>query len=139
MKPMSLSIRLWLPTIATALLLTTVTVVSSWRTSSALEVEQQEQTEQRDKLELALRWAGLTQANAARTMAGLMSPDPSLGGLLKPEMDATSAAISELHKKIEAKADTAAEKASLQTIAKTRAVYIEARNAAADARGDRGR
>ncbi|MBA4343686.1 MAG: methyl-accepting chemotaxis protein [Methylibium sp.] len=136
MKPMSLSIRLWLPTIATALLLTTVTVVSSWRTSSALEVEQQEQTEQRDKLELALRWAGLTQANAARTMAGLMSPDPALGGLLKPEMDATSAAISELQKKIDAKADTAAEKASLQTIAKTRAVYIEARNSAAKERSE---
>ncbi len=133
-----ISFRLWLPTLVTAVLLVAVTVISSWRTSQELAAEQQAQTAQRDKLEMALRWAGLTQANAARTMAGLMSPDPALGGLLKPEMDATSAAISTLQKKIDASADTEAEKASLAAIAKARGVYIATRNEAAKSRDEAG-
>ena len=136
MKKLGISFRLWLPTLATAVLLTAVTVVSSWRTSSELASEQQAQTAQRDKLEMALRWAGLTQANAARTMAGLMSQDAALAGQLKPEMDTTSAAISELQKKIDAAAESEAEKASLAHIAQTRASYIASRNSAAKERSE---
>ncbi|MDI4634338.1 HAMP domain-containing protein [Pelomonas sp. V22] len=134
-KSISISFRLWLPTLLTAAILITLTLVSSWRSAAALEAEQAEQAEQREKLEISLQWAGLTQANAARTMAGLQAADAGLAAILKPEMDATSARISELQKKIEATADTEEEKASLASIAKARAVYIEARNAAAKARG----
>ena len=134
-KAIGISFRLWLPTLLTAAILLTLTLVSSWRSAQALEAEQTAQAEQREKLEISLQWAGLTQANAARTMAGLQASDAGLATLLKPEMDATSARISELQKKIEATADTQEEKSSLAAIAKARAVYIEARNAAAKARG----
>ena len=133
-KKFGISVRLWLPTVVTALVLLSATLVSSWRTARALDAEQDEQNAQRDKLELALQWYGLTQANAARTVAGLMSPDAGLAGQLKLEMDATSARISELQKKIDAQSDSAEEKTSLAAIAKARATYIEARNAAAKAR-----
>ena len=135
-KKFGISLRLWLPTVVTALVLLTVTLVSSWRTARSLDAEQAEQNAQRDKLELALQWYGLTQANAARTVAGLMGSDPGLAAQLKPEMDATSARISELQKKIDAQADSSEEKASLAAIAKARGVYIAARNAASKARAD---
>ncbi|QPF72071.1 HAMP domain-containing protein [Roseateles sp. DAIF2] len=133
-KRMGISFRLWLPTLITAAVLLAVTLISSWRTLGSLEREQAAQTAQRDKLEMALQWSGQTHANAARTMAGLMSADGGLAGLLKPEMDATSARISELQKRIDAEATATDEKAVLAEIARTRGVYIAARNAAAKAR-----
>jgi methyl-accepting chemotaxis protein len=138
MKQMTLAYRLWLPTVLTAVVLIAATALSSWRTSVQANAQQEELSDQRDKLEMALRWAGLTGANAARTMAGLMAQDAALPGQLKPEMDATSAEISALQKKIEAAADTPAEKASMEAIAQARKVYIDARNAAAKERSEAG-
>jgi methyl-accepting chemotaxis protein len=134
MKRLGISFRLWLPTLVTAAVLLAITLGSTWRTFSALAQEQAAQTEQRDKVEMALKWSGQTHANAARTMAGLMGSDLGLAAQLKPEMDATSARISELQKKIEAQATSEEEKAILAEIAKTRGVYIAARNDAAKAR-----
>jgi methyl-accepting chemotaxis protein len=138
MTRIGISFRLWLPTLVTAAVLAGVTLISSWRTLSELEAEQATQTEQRDKLEMALQWSGQTHANAARTMAGLMGTDPGLAAQLKPEMDATSARISELQKKIDAQATAPEEKDILAAIAQARSVYISARNNAAKARADGG-
>ncbi|HEX2010971.1 MAG TPA: methyl-accepting chemotaxis protein [Roseateles sp.] len=134
MARIGISFRLWLPTLVTAAVLAAVTLASSWRTFSALAAEQAAQAEQRAKVEMALKWSGQTHANAARTMAGLMGTDLSLAAQLKPEMDATSARISELQKKIEEQAGSADEKAILADIAKARGVYIAARNEAGKAR-----
>jgi len=130
-RRMGISFRLWLPTLVTAAVLLTVTLVSTWRTFSALDAEQAAQSAQREKVSLALLWSGQTHANAARTMAGLMAEDPGLAARLKPEMDATSARISELQKKIEAQAESEDEKRILAEIGQSRGVYIAARNAAA--------
>jgi methyl-accepting chemotaxis protein len=138
MKRLGISFRLWLPTLVTAFVLGAVTTISSWRTFSALEAEQAALSEQRNKVEMALQWSGQTHANAARTMAGLMGSDLSLATQLKPEMDATSARISELQKKIEAQAQSEEEKSTLAAIASARSVYIAARNKAGKARADGG-
>jgi methyl-accepting chemotaxis protein len=122
--------RLWLPTAILALLVVAMTTLSSIRTMRSQEHSNQLQQAQQRKLVDAQAWAGLTQANAVRTVAGLQSSDDKLVELLKPEMNATSARISELQKSIEALATDDDEKAVLAEVASARKDYIAARDEA---------
>jgi methyl-accepting chemotaxis protein len=136
--------RLWLPTVILTLMVVVMTTVSSIRTVRSQALSNQQQQDQQRKLVDAQAWAGLTQANAVRTLAGLQSADDGLGDLLKPEMTATSARISELQKSIESMAVADDEKAMLAEVATARKDYIAARDDArkrrtgGDAEGARG-
>jgi methyl-accepting chemotaxis protein len=128
--------RLWLPTLILTLMVVVMTTVSSIRTVRSQALSNQQQQDQQRKLVDAQAWAGLTQANAVRTLAGLQSADDGLGDLLKPEMTATSARISELQKSIEALATADDEKAMLAEVATARKDYIAARDDARKRRTD---
>jgi methyl-accepting chemotaxis protein len=128
--------RLWLPTVILAVMVVLMTAASSIRTARSQAQSNQLQLDQQRKLLDTLAWAGLTQANAVRTLAGLQSSDDALREILKPEMAATSQKISELQKGIESLATGADEKALLAQVAEARVAYVAARDEAAKRRAD---
>ncbi|MDN3922651.1 methyl-accepting chemotaxis protein [Roseateles violae] len=127
MKSLSISTKLWLPVIALAVVVVLMTTASATRTQALQAKATVEQQEQQRKFELSLRWRGLTETNATRTVASILSADAGVGETFKPEIDATSARISELQKELEALATSEAEKAAMAKIAQTRAAYIAQR------------
>jgi methyl-accepting chemotaxis protein len=78
--------------------------------------------------QLALQWAGETQANAVRTIAFLRSADRSIEGYFAPEIPETSARISKLQEEIDKSAADPEVRALLEKIGQARKVYIAARN-----------
>ncbi len=75
-------------------------------------------------------WAGLTEANAARTVAAIMTFDPGVEERLKSDIAATTAKISKLQKEIEESGLGADEKAQMQKVGTLRKAMIEVRNEA---------
>lgn len=71
----TLSQKIWLPTVALAVLVVAMSTSSVLRTRSLLAVAAEREATQEKKLELALRWSGMTEANAARVMATLASTE----------------------------------------------------------------
>ena len=61
----------------------------------------------------------------------MLSNEPAVAAALKPEIEATSARISELQKRIDSAARSDEEAAALARIAAARKAYIEARTATA--------
>jgi methyl-accepting chemotaxis protein len=136
MKPLSIATKLWLPVIGLATMVVLMTAVSATRTTQLQALAQQTQAEQQRKFELALRWRGLTEANAARAAAGLLSADKAVASTFKPQIDATTATISEMQKELEALATSDEEKAAMARIADTRKAYIASRNEAGKLKTD---
>ena len=127
MKSLSIASKLWLPVIVLAVVVALMTGASALRTRGLLEQAQAQQEEQQRKFELSLRWRGLTETNATRAAAGILSSDANVGQTFKPDIDATTAKISEIQKQLEALATTDEEKAAMAKIADTRAAYIAVR------------
>ena len=130
MKSLSIATKLWLPVIALAATVVLMTMASATRTAKLQAQAQQTQQAQQRKFELSLRWRGLTEANAARAAAGLLSADAAVATTFKPQIDATTATISEMQKELEALATSDEEKAAMARIADTRKAYIATRNEA---------
>jgi methyl-accepting chemotaxis protein len=128
--------KLWIPTIALSVLIVVIFAATAVRTRISVATQQQLQSEQNTKIETALRWAGLTEANAARVVAGLLASDAGVAAALRPDVEATTARISELQKTLEALATTPDEKKALEVVAETRKAYIAARNEAAKLKAD---
>jgi methyl-accepting chemotaxis protein len=136
MKRLNLATKLWLPTIAMGIVLIVMSTVSAVRTVQLQAAAKQAQTAQQSKLELALRWAGLTEANAARAMAMLISSDAAVGTSLKADIEATSAKISEIQQQVETLSTEADERAAIDKVAAARKVYIAARGVAEKLKSD---
>ncbi|MFO1336699.1 MAG: methyl-accepting chemotaxis protein [Burkholderiaceae bacterium] len=127
MNKLSLGTKIWLPAIVTASVIAGMAAFTGWRTSRQVEQAQATQQVQREKSEISAQWRGLTQANAARVLAVLSSADTALGGVLKADMDATSARISELQKRLDEIATAPEEKALLEQVAQARTAYVALR------------
>ncbi|HEX2009897.1 MAG TPA: methyl-accepting chemotaxis protein, partial [Roseateles sp.] len=130
MKSLSIAAKLWLPVACLAAMVVLMTGASATRTTKLQAQAQQTQAEQQRKFELALRWRGLTEANAARAAAGILSSDAAVAQTFKPQIEATTASISEMQKELEALAGSDEEQAAMARIADTRKAYIAARNEA---------
>jgi methyl-accepting chemotaxis protein len=133
---LKIATRLWLPTIAVTGLLLLVAGLATLRTGSQIALAEAQSQSQESKLYDAATWQGLTTANAARVMAGIIGSDAAVEASLKPEIEATSARIDEIAKRIEAEAASGDEKAALGRIAGARKAYIDARQAATKVRAD---
>ncbi|HEY1091035.1 MAG TPA: methyl-accepting chemotaxis protein [Burkholderiaceae bacterium] len=134
MNKLSIAQRLWLPVIALAVVVALVAAFSAMRTRANAAETAARQAAQQEKFELSLRWRGLTEVNAARAVAGLVSADAAVNQVFKPEIDATTATISEIQKRLEALAVLDREKAAMDKIAEARKRYIAARGGAAKAK-----
>src|SRR5574343_18211 len=129
MLALSVRTRLWMPVMALCVMLVVMSSLSWVRTSRLAQEAQKEQQAQADKLMLTLQWTGLTATNASRFVATQLSDDVGVDTRLKPEMDATSAQVSELQKRLDELPHTAAEDALLKAIADKRQAYVAVRDA----------
>ncbi|MBY0466551.1 MAG: HAMP domain-containing protein, partial [Burkholderiales bacterium] len=85
-------------------------------------------------VQITTEWTGLTQTNAARNQAILLSDGESLEGIFKDAVTATSGQISELQKKIEAMPLRDADKAQMQKINDLRQKVIDLRTKARESK-----
>ena len=128
--PMKFSIatRLWIPVAVMATMTVVMSLGAASRTRALLDVAQVTQERQQQRFELALRWRGLTEANASRVQAGLAANDNAVADAMKADIGRTTETINEVQKQLEALADTDDDKAAMAKIAERRQAYIAARN-----------
>ena len=88
------------------------------------------------RVRAALGWSGLTETNAARTQALIVSNDPAVEAEFKDVIAATSAQISEVQKSLESMALSDADKAQMNKIAAARKTMIDLRGEARKLKGD---
>ena len=102
LQNLRLASKLWLATVLIVLGIGLVVGYTAVRSAS----DRVESTVMLDKLnnrvKLAMQWAGLTQSNAARSQAILVSSDPAVESGLKGAVADTSAQIGKIQKLIEA-------------------------------------
>ncbi|MDC8784718.1 methyl-accepting chemotaxis protein [Roseateles koreensis] len=124
MKSLTISTKLWLPVAALAIFVTLMTTVTYTRTQSLISTSLVSQAQQQSIFELALRWRGMTELNAARTYAGVLSGDPVVVQHFKPEIAATAIAVNDIQKTLESLVTDDAEKSAMAKIAQARSAYI---------------
>ena len=130
MPQLRMAHKLWSAVIAIVVALAAVFGFSGYRTSQAQAQADATSREMSTRVESALRWAGLTETNAARTQALVVSSDPAVEAEFKAIIPATSAQISEVQKKLEALATGEADKAQMAKIAAARKAMIDLRGQA---------
>ena len=123
MRPLKMSHKLWLAVLVIVVALLAVVGFAGYRTAD----HQAQVRSMAARVEAAMLWAGLTETNAARTQALVVSADPAVGAEFKEVIAATSARISELQKSLEAMAQSEADKAQMAKIASARKRMIELR------------
>jgi len=136
LQNLRLTSKLWLSVVVIVLALLVVVGFTAYRTASDRAESEQAQDKLNLRVKAALQWAALSQTNAARTQALMLSADPALEAGLKQAMTDTSAEIGKIQKGIEAEELTPADTSLLQTIAANRKKVLEARAAAVKQRSD---
>jgi methyl-accepting chemotaxis protein len=130
LKNMHVATKLWLAVGGIVLVLAVVLGFATWRLVS-LQAQADARLADVDKrVAAASAWAGLTEANAARTVAAIAIFDPGIEERLQKDIAATTARISQMQKAIESMALNEAEKAQMERIAVHRKGMIEVRNLA---------
>jgi methyl-accepting chemotaxis protein len=84
----------------------------------------------------ASKWSGMTETNAARTLAIVTSSDPAVEAAFKGAISATTAQISEVQKTIEGMRLSPDEKAQMEKIAAHRKAMIDLRTKARQMKAD---
>jgi methyl-accepting chemotaxis protein len=135
-KSVKIAHRLWAPPVLIGVTTLVVGLIAGMSMRSVDADSAQALGAQQDKLEMAYTWSGLTEANVARVVAGLLTSDADLEKALKPDVESTSTKISELQKQIEALATEPEEKALVDKVAESRKTYIQLRNDAKKLKAD---
>jgi len=94
--------KLWLAVLAIIVLLVSVVGFAGYRSSKSQAQADAVTRELATRVESALKRQGLTETNAARTQAMIVSSDPAVEGEFKEVIAATSAQISQVQKALEA-------------------------------------
>jgi methyl-accepting chemotaxis protein len=119
--------KLWLAVIAIVVALVAVVGVAGYRSAQAQARSDALTKEMSARVEAALRWAGLTETNAARTQALIVGSDPAVEAEFKEVIPATSAQISEVQKSLEAMPLSESDKAQMGKIAAARKTMTDLR------------
>ncbi|NMM77368.1 methyl-accepting chemotaxis protein, partial [Acidovorax sp. SRB_24] len=130
MKQLRIAHKLWLSVLAIVLLLA---AVLGWAGLRSAQVQAESDTAtaaMARRVEAAIRWAGLTETNAARTQAVIVSSDPRVETVFQDAMAATTAQIGEVQKSIEAMALAQADRAQMAKVAAARKAMADARTQA---------
>ncbi len=122
--------KLWLSVLAIIILLVSVVGFAGYRSSKSQAQADAVIRELAARVESALKWQGLTETNAARTQAMIVSSDPSVEAEFKDVIAATSAQISQVQKALEAMNLTEADKAQMAKIAVARSAMLDLRKKA---------
>ena len=136
LQNLRLTSKLWLSVVIIVLAMLAVVGYTGYRTASDRSQSDQALDKLDKRVRAALQWSSLSQVNAARTQALMLSGDPALEAGLKPAMTDTSAQISKIQKSIEAEELTPADISLLKTIADNRKKVLSTRADALKQRTD---
>ncbi len=135
-KPLRMAHKLWLAVILIVVMLVAVVGFAAYRSAKVQAQADAVSKEMEARVQAALRWSGLTETNAARTQALIVSNDPAVEAEFKDVIAATSAQISEVQKSLESMALSDADKAQMNKIAAARKAMIDLRGEARKLKGD---
>jgi methyl-accepting chemotaxis protein len=137
-KNMQVATKLWLGVVVMVVALLTLIGSAGVRTTRIQIESEAAQKALSERSRAASAWAGLTEANAVRTVAMIQTFDPSVEERLTKEIKVTSERISEIEKVFENSGLSPGERAHADKIASLRAAMLKAREAtfAAKAGGD---
>ena len=134
MKSLSISAKLWLSVVLMVVALASVVSFAALR-NRAQQMEATERTQLLDqRLQLAMQWQQLTNANVVRNMALMLSNEPVLEKVFKSESARVIEQINGLQKQIEALNLSPLEKAALDEAAKHRKQVLDLRKKVIDIR-----
>ena len=122
--------KLWAAVILIVLMLVAVVGFAAYRSAKVQVHADAVAKEMESRVQAALRWSGLTETNAARTQALIVSSDPAVEAEFKDVIAATSAQISEVQKSLESMALSDADRAQMGRIAAARKTMIDLRGEA---------
>ena len=128
--------KLWLSVLALIVLLVAVMGFAAYRTSKSQAQADAVTRELASRVESALKWQGLTETNAARTQAMIVSSDPAVAVEFKDVIAATSAQISQVQKLLESIASNDADKTQMAKIAAARSAMLDLRKQATQLKGE---
>ena len=122
--------KLWLAVVTIVVLLVAVVAFSGYRSAQVQARSDMVARDMQARVNAAITWAGLTETNAARTQALIVSNDAAVETEFKDVIAATSAKISEVQKSLESMALSDADKAQMARIAAARKTMIDLRGEA---------
>ncbi len=128
--------KLWVFIVLVLTLLTTIAGVGLLRSAGILAEGRARQDIALQLVHVTTQWNGLTETNAVRNTAIILSGEPGVGAAFKDAVTATSDQITVLQKKLESLPITEADRAQLAKIADLRKPVIELRDKARKARAD---
>ena len=135
-KQLRMAHKLWLAVILIVVMLVVVVGFAAYRSAKVQAQADAVSKEMEARVQAALRWSGLTETNAARTKALIVSNDPAVEAEFKDVIAATSAQISKVQKSLESMALSDADKAQMNKIAAARKTMIDLRGEARKLKGD---
>ena len=127
MKNISVTRKLWISVLC---IVVGMVGLAGFVGSSAYRFQKQQEAQEvilSKRMADASHWAALTKTNAVRTLAVVLSTDPSVGEEFSPTIAATSAQISKVQKSLEEADLSEADKAQMARIALMRADMIKVR------------
>jgi methyl-accepting chemotaxis protein len=128
LNSLKIATKLWLFITVVLVFLVVIASIGIVRGGS-IQADGRAQLDITDKLvQVTSRWNGLTETNAARNHAIIISSDPAVGAAFKDTVTATTEEISGLQKQLEALPLTDADKAQLTKIGDFRKTMIAARD-----------
>ncbi|SDM18999.1 Methyl-accepting chemotaxis protein [Oryzisolibacter propanilivorax] len=136
MKSLRLSHKLWLAVAAIVVALVAVVGVSALRSARAQAEADVVLQGSAQRQQLVTRWKSLTELNAARTLALVLSSEIEVERAFQDDLAATSARISQMQKELEALDLTEAERAQMARVASARKTMTELRAQARRLRDD---
>jgi methyl-accepting chemotaxis protein len=136
LQNLKLSTRLWATVACLVAMLACLAAFSAYRVAVVQERADDALQALADRVKAATRWYGLTEANAARTNAVILSSEPAVEAAFKTEIAATSQKISEVQKAIEAMPLSDTEKSQMARIAADRKAMIDLRTEARQLKTD---
>src|SRR3989344_677123 len=134
-KHLRMAHKLWLAVILIVVMLVAVGF-AAYRSAKVQANADAVSKDMESRVQAALRWSGLTETNAARTQALIVSSDPAVEAEFKDVITATSAQISEVQKSLESMALSEADKQQMAKIAAARKTMIDLRGEARKLKSD---
>ena len=119
--------KLWLAVVLIVLALALLAGLAGRRLVQLQEQSDAVAQQMAERVEAALQWTALTETNAARTQALIVSNDPAVEAEFKELIPATSARISEVQKSIAAMHLDDADKAQMGKVAAARKAMTDLR------------
>ena len=127
MKALRLSHKLWLAVAAIVVALTAVVGASGYRSAKAQAQADAVTQETGLRVQLASRWMALTELNATRTLALVLSSEMAVEQAFQAEVAATSERITQMQKELEAMPLSEAARQQMARVASARTTMTQLR------------